>query len=135
MLNFLLISTASQMLLINCEDKFLALSDSIVLGAPCMQINSWYMQSAIAEVAIVFNGEKITYLVRRHCMESTHTFPLFEDGYIPDRSIATCVMGLDPLANWVNFMMLPLVAEPFLYSAQVVQLRIQDSTSDLQFIQ
>ena len=135
MLNFLLISTASQMLLIKCEDKFLALSDSIVLGAPYMQINSWYIQSAIADVVVVFNGEKITYLVLRHRMESTHTFPLFEAGYIPDRSIATCVMGRDPLANWGSFMRLPVVADPLLYSAQVVQLRIQDSTSDLQSIQ
>ena len=135
MLNFLLISTASQMLLINWEDKFLALSDSIVLGAPYMQINSWYIQSAIADVVVVFNGEKMTYLVLRHRMESTHTFPLFDAGYIPDRSIATCVMGRDPLANCGNFMMFPLVAEPFLYSAQVMQLCIQDSTSDLQSIQ
>ena len=99
MLNFLLISTASQMLLISCDDRFLALSDSIVLGAPYMHINSWYIQSAIADVVVVFNGEKITYLVLRHRMESTHTFPLFEAGYISDRSIAPCVMGLDPLAN------------------------------------
>ena len=73
MLNFLLISTASQMLLISCEDKFLALSDSIVLGAPYMHISSWYMQSAIADVVVVFKGEKMTYLVLRHRM-GKHTY-------------------------------------------------------------
>ena len=63
MLNFLLISTAWHILLINWEDRFFALSDSIVLGAPYMQINSWYRQSAIAVVVVVFRGAKMTYLV------------------------------------------------------------------------
>ena len=100
-----------------------------------MQISSWYRQSAIAVVVVVFRGAKMTYLVLKHRMESTHTFPLFDAGYIPDRSIATCVMGRDPFANWGSFMRFPLVADPFLYSAHVIQLRIQDSTSVLQSIQ